>query len=203
MKNVIKHLKKGFLMVTMFATLLSFANEVSFITIKNDAERTSLTLTDVKQGNLLSLKDKNGIVLYKESIQKTGNYTKGFDLTKLPNGTYSFELDKDVEISTIPFSVIAGAVTFNKEDEKVFYKPITRVVGDLLYVTKLSLDEAPLNIDIYYNSSMDNSSHEPVHSETIENTKIIERVYKLTNLNHGNFEIVYHTEGRTFTKSIR
>lgn len=190
-------------MVTMFATLLSFANEVSFITIKNDAEKTSLTLTDVKQGNLLSLKDKNGIVLYKESIQKAGNYTKGFDLTKLPNGTYSFELDKDVEISTIPFTVIAGAVTFNKEDEKVFYKPVTRVIGDRLYVTKLSLDAAPLKIDIYYEANGDNSFQEPVYSETIENTKIIERVYKLTNLEHGNFEVVYHTDGRIFRKTIR
>ncbi|WP_147677725.1 hypothetical protein [Algibacter pacificus] len=202
MKNVIKHLKKGFLMVTMFATLLSFANEVSFITITNGVERTSLTLTDVKQGNLLSLKDENGIILYKEFIQKSGNYTKGFDLTELPNGTYSFEVDKDVEISTIPFTVIEGAVTFNKEDEKTIYKPVTRVVGDLLYVTKLSLDKAPLKIDIYYDSISDGSFYEPVHSETIENTKVIERVYKLTNLEHGNFEVVYQTEGRTFTKSI-
>ena len=189
-------------MVTMFATALSFANEVSPITIKNDAEKTSLTLTDVKQGDLLSLKDENGIVLYKESIKKTGNYTKGFDLTELPNGTYLFELDKDVEISTIPFTVIAGAVTFNKADEKAFYKPVTRLVGDLLYVTKLSLDEAPLKIDIYYDSSNDGNFYAPVHSETIENTKIIERVYKLTNLEHGDFEIVYQSGGRTFTKSI-
>jgi len=99
MKNVINSIKKGFLMATIFATTLSFANEVSLTTIKNDADKTSLTLTDVKQGNLLSIKDENGITLYKESIEKTGIYTKGFDLTALPNGEYSFEIDKDVEIS--------------------------------------------------------------------------------------------------------
>ena len=35
MKNVIKNTKKGILMVTMFAALLSFANEPSFYSIKN------------------------------------------------------------------------------------------------------------------------------------------------------------------------
>ena len=187
-------------MVTMFATTLSFANEVSSITIKNDADKTSLTLTDVKAGNLLSIKDENGITLYKEFIQKTGNYTKGFDLTELPNGEYVFEIDKDVEINMIPFTVAPEGVSFNKANEKVFYKPITKVVGDLLYVTKLSLDEAPLTIDIYNGSN--HSFSEPIYTETIENSKIIERVYKLTDLEHGNFEIVYHTDGRTFTKSI-
>jgi hypothetical protein len=111
MKNVIKNTKKGILMVTMFATLLSFANEAPFYTIKKDAERTSLTLNDVKQGNLLSIKDDNGIILYKELIQKSGMYTKEFDLTTLPDGAYIFELDKDLEINTIPFTVNSNEVT--------------------------------------------------------------------------------------------
>ena len=202
MKNVINSITKGFLMVTMFATTLSFANEDSFITIKNDADKTALTLTDVKQGNLLSIKDENGITLYKEYIQKTGSYTKGFDLTELPNGEYVFEINKDVEISTMPFTVSKTGVTFNEEDEKVFFKPVTRVVGDLLYVTKLSLDEAPLQIDIYFEENSAYRSYEPIYSEVIENSKVIERVYKLSDYNHGNFEIVCQTEGRIYTETI-
>ncbi|WP_405294096.1 hypothetical protein [Algibacter sp. Ld11] len=199
MKNVIKHLRKGILMVTIFATISSFANEVS---IKNEADKTSLTLTDVKKGNLLSIKDENGIVLYKEFIQKSGSYTKGFDLTELPDGDYLFEVDKDVEISTIPFTVGANGVTFDKAEEKVIYKPVTRVVGDLLYVTKLSLDETPLEIDIYYESDTAHNGLESVYSEKVENSKIIERVYKLSDLKEGKFEVVCHSEGRTFTKTI-
>jgi len=187
-------------MATIFATTLSFANDNSFIKIKNEANKTSLTLEDVKPGNLISIKDINGITLYKEFIQKTGNYTKGFDLTELPNGEYVFELDKDVEISLIPFTVTADGVSFNKKEEKVIYKPVTRVVGNLLYVTKLALDESPLTIDIY--SGVDNSATEPIHTETIGNSKTIERVYKLTGFGQDKFEIVYHSNGRIFTESI-
>lgn len=201
MKNVIKHSKKGILMVTLFATLLSFANEVSFYSIKNDANRTSLTLNNVKEGNLLSIKDVNGIILYKELIQKSGIYTKGFDLTSLPDGGYIFELDKDLEINTVPFMVESNEVSFNKELEKTTYKPFTRVQGDIVFMSKLSLHGEPIKIDIYFNS-LDSLETELIYSETIKNTVNISRVYKLTGMNKGNYKIVYHTEGRVFTKKI-
>ena len=185
-------------MVTMFATLLSFANEVSFFTVKNDAKRTLISL-NVKEGNLLSIIDDNGVILYKELIQKTGIYTKGFDLTSLPNGEYIFELDKDLEINTIPFTVLSGNVVFNKEEEKLIYKPYIRVKDNLVYVTKLALNKEPLKVDIYFINS---SNTELIHSEEIENTKNIQKLYKLTGSEKGNYRIVLQSEDRTFTKNI-
>jgi hypothetical protein len=202
MKKVIKHSKKGILMVTMFATLLSFANEVSFFNIKNDAERTTLTLENVKEGNLLSIKDDNGMTLYKELIEKTGIYTKGFDLTSLPDGGYIFELDKDMEITTIPFSVKSSTVLFNKEEEKVIHKPYVRVKGNLIYITKLALNKEPLKIDIYFSHYNYTNGSELLHSEEIENTTNIQRVYRLARLGKGKHKIVLKYEGREFVKVI-
>ena len=199
MKNVIKHSKKGFLMVTLFATLLSFANEASFFKIKNDAKRTSLTLSNVKEGNLLSIKDDNGVILYKELIQTTGNYTKGFDLTALPDGSYIFEVDKDLEIKTIPFSVKSNTVLFNKEEEKTIFKPSIKVDDDLVYVTKLALNGESLVIDIYFSNS---NYLELMHSEKIENVKNIEKVYRLSGIKKGIYKMVFLFEGRKFTKII-
>ncbi|MEC3906387.1 hypothetical protein VOI54_05115 [Tamlana sp. 2201CG12-4] len=199
MKNVIKHLKKGFLMVTLFATLLSFATDASSFKIKNEAKRTSLTLYHIKKGDLLSIKDENGNILYKESMQTTGVYTKGFDLTTLPNGSYMFEVDKDLEINIIPFTVKHNVVLFDKEKKETIFKPFVRIKGDLIFVSKLSLDKTPLHID-FYRTDVSNSGH--IYSEKIENTKVIERVYKLRGLDEGHFKIVFHTKGREFTKKI-
>ena len=199
MKNTIKNTKKGILMVTMFATLLSFANDASLFNIKNDAERTALTLYNVKQGNLLSVKDINGVILFKEYIQESGTYTKGFDLTALPNGAYIFELDKDLEINTIPFTVKSNIVLFEKENEKTIFKPMVRVEGDKVYVSKLALNEEPLEIKIYFEGL---NGSELMFTETIENTKIIERIYRLDGLNTGSYKIVFYTEGREFIKTI-
>ncbi|MFG6685437.1 hypothetical protein ACGK9U_02555 [Mariniflexile sp. HNIBRBA6329] len=203
MKNVLNNSKKGILMVTLFATLLSFANEVSIFNIKNDAEKTSLTLNNVKQGNLLSIKDNNGIVLYKELIQESGTYTNGFDLTTLPNGGYIFELDKDVEIQTIPFTVSVNTVTFNKEMEATIFKPVTRIKGDVVYVSRLSLNKAPMEIAIYFTASESAyNSPELIYSETVKNTENANRIFKLSGKDKGNYKIVFTTEGRVFTKEI-
>ncbi|WP_339893984.1 hypothetical protein [uncultured Algibacter sp.] len=199
MKNAIKHTKKGILMVTMFATILSFANEATLFNIKNEAKRTSLTLHNVKKGNLLSVKDTNGVILFKEYIQESGSYTKGFDLTALPNGAYIFELDKDLEINTIPFTVKSNIVLFEKENEKTIFKPLVRVNDDKLYVSKLSLNEEPLEIEIYFEGL---DGYELMHSETVDSTKTIERVYRLDGLNLGSYKIVCFTEGRKFIKNI-
>lgn len=199
MKNVLKHSKKGILMVTLFVTLLSFANEVPFFTVKNEANMTSLTLENVKEGNLLSILDKNGIILYKELIQKTGIYTKDFDLTLLPDGEYLFELDKDVEIITIPFKVNKSNVVFNKALEKTIFKPIVRVSGNLVYITKLSLKEEPLKIDVFFEDAVHTKL---MLSETIKDDKTIERVYRLSGLNKGNYKIVFQSEGREFIEKI-
>ncbi|PKQ45664.1 hypothetical protein [Confluentibacter flavum] len=200
MKKVIKNTKKGILMVAMLAASLSFANEgTPFFTIKNESERTSLTLALVKEGNLLSIKDYNGMILYKEVIQKTGTYTKGFDLTALPNGKYIFELDSDIEIKTIPFTVETNTVVFEKDMEKSIFKPVTRVKGNIVFVSQLTLNNKPLKIDIYFEGS---NNSELVLTETIKDTKCIERIYKLTGLKNGNYTMVFNTEGREFIKHI-
>ncbi|MEP1487806.1 MAG: hypothetical protein ABJL44_11345 [Algibacter sp.] len=202
MKNVITNTKKGFLIVTLFATLLSFANEVSFTTIKNDAKRTSLTLENVKKGNLLSIKDDHGVILYKEQIEKTGNYTKGFDLTTLPNGSYLFELDGDVKIKTIPFTVESNQVIFNENLEFTSFKPIVRVKNELVFISKLALNKEPLKIDVYFESLNDSYASTRIYSETIKDTKKIERAFKLADLKNGTYKIVVKSEGREFTKYI-
>lgn len=186
-------------MVTLFTTMLSFANENSFFTIKNDAKKTSLSLKSVKEGNQLSIIDNNGIILYKELIEKTGAYNKEFNLTSLPDGKYIFELDKDLEINTIPFTVKSNIVLFEKEKEKTIFKPLARVKDDIVYVSKLSLNEEPLEIKIYFKGS---NGSKLMFNETIENTKTIERIFKLDGLEFGSYKLVFHTEGRKFIKNI-
>ncbi|WP_142784400.1 hypothetical protein [Changchengzhania lutea] len=196
MKNVNKIFKNSILALTMCATMLGNANEISSINNKEDLKKTALVISNVKEGDLLSIKDDNGVILYKEFIKVSGTYKKGFDLTALPDGSYFFEVDKDLEIKTIPFTVKSNEVIFDKDSEVTIYKPYTRVKNDIIYVTKLSPNKAPFNIEIFHNNSGD---YNLVHSETIENTQTIERIFKLQ---EGSYKIVYHTDNREFTKFI-
>lgn len=199
MNNVLSTPKKVILMVAMAVTVIGYANSETRNTIK-DAKRTAITL-NVKQGNSLYIKDANGTILYKEVIEQEGVYSKGFDLSALPNGNYVVELEKDVEIKLIPFEVLEAQVIFNKEEESTFFKPITRVKDNLIYVSKLALDNENLNVEVYKKSeSYASESYELVFEETMVDTKNLERIYKLSN--EGDYKIVYFTKGRTFTEYI-
>ena len=201
MKNVMNNSKKVLIMVAIMATVFGYANDVKFKFVNSDAKRTVLTLGDVKAGNLFSIKDENGIVLYKESILSQGIYQKGFDFTDLPNGSYFFELDKDVEVTSIPFSIKDGIVTYEKTEAITSFKPVTVVKSDMVYITKLSLEQKPLEIEVYYDNG-DYKKYQLIYSETISNTKKIERAYKISNFEKGKYKIVYKTEGRVYTEYL-
>lgn len=193
MKNLIKN---SLVIVVLFTALLGNAN--SSLKNLNDAKTTTLTLTNVKRGNELIIKDNYGVILYKELIQKSGKYIKGFDLTALPDGNYFFELDQGLEIKTIPFSVKATAVEFEKEKESVIYRPYVWSKENLVFISKLSLNKQPLKIEIYY---YQNSDSDLIHSETIDNIQTVKRVYNLNK--KGKYKIVTKAEGRTFVDYMR
>lgn len=192
-----KEFKTSVLMVMLCAVMLNNANANNFIPLNTEFNKTTLSLNNVKKGNKLLIKDLNGLVLYKELIKDSGTYYKGFDLTSLPNGNYYFELDKDVEIQTMPFTVSLGNVSFNKEKQTTVFKPIIRVKNNKILVSKLSLQEKPFEMKVY--QDYDNKNY-LVYSEFIDNTKVIERIFKLSE--KGSYKIVLKTEGREFVEYI-
>lgn len=188
-------------MVAMLTTLLSFASDVKLFTIKNEAEKTELTLLKVKKGNLLSIKNNNGIVVFKESLKENDSYKKEFDLTVLPDGAYVFELDKGLTINIIPFNVKNNLVTFNKKKETTIYKPLVRVKDDTVYISKLALNGAPLKLEVYF-TRFNSDNVELMFKKTLEDPEIIKGIYKLSGLGLGTYKIKMFTEGRTFTEYI-
>lgn len=196
MKNVIKIVKKCILIVTVFACMLTSANEKSTRIVNINAKSTSFTLNNVKEGDLLTIKDYEGVVLYEEVIKYSGTYRKGFDLSALPNGDYFFEVEKDFEIKIIPFTINTKNVVFNKENEETKFKPFISQKNNLVFISKLTPELESVKIQIYSNI---NNERELLHSENIKGSQKVERVYKLEK---GNYFIVINSDNKEFTKFI-
>ena len=172
--------------------MMSYATNGLDINSNINTKKTVFTINNVREGNQLAIKDLNGIILYKEKIAKSGTYSKGFDLTSLPSGSYLFELQKDLEIKSFPFTVKDEKVIFNGE-ETIIYKPFVTLKGNHVYVSKLALNEEPLEIKIYRNSEL-------IYSEEIKNTKTIEKVYKLSTSGRetNNYTMVLKSNDREY-----
>ena len=191
MKQIIKN---SLVLVVLFATMISYANEI--VTNEND-DATNVTLNNVTEGSVLSIKDVDGLILYKETIQVSGDYSKKFDLTSLPDGNYIFELDKNFEIKSIPFNVKRNIVDLNIENKSVVFKPAMVFENGMLRIQKTILNsEKELSIKIYFENG------DLVHSENFNNEKLINKTYDFSKSLKGKYKVLLSTEDRTFSKEI-
>lgn len=189
--------KKNLIILLMLVSFLSYANDERE-SFKEKEKVTNLNFKNVKLGSMLTIKDNKGLVLYKESIVKSGQYSKGFDLTALPNGDYYFELDTDFEIVVIPFDVVSNQVNFRKDEKSTIFKPFVRVKDDKVYVSRVSYSESPLEYKIYYADNND-----LVLSEKFENEKQINKIYDFSESKDGEYLFVFKFEGRRYSKKIK
>ena len=195
MKNLTK---KSLLLLVLFASMMTYANNEMNTVKERESKVTIVSFKKLKLGSKLSIKDVNGIVLYKESIIKAGDYSKGFDLTSLPNGDYVFELDTELKITIIPFNVVSNQVAFKKDEKSTVYKPFVRVKEDRVYVSRLSFEEDSIECKIYFEDN-----YELVLSEKFEGDSQIKRIYDFSTAEKGNYVFVFKSNGRTFTKTIK
>lgn len=195
-----KLIKNTLVLVVLFTALLANAN-TSLNDLK-DIRTTTLTLKHVKQGDELLIKNTYGVILYKEIIQNSGSYIKGFDFTQLPKGDYFFELNKDFQINIIPFYVSNKTIAFKNDKESTIFKPLVRNKENKVYISKLSLNYTPLEVTVSY-EDIENNDFNVIYSETLENSNNISRILNLDLEKKGKYRIVTKTEGRTFVDYIQ
>ena len=195
MKNLAR---KSLVVIMLTMSLTTQAHDVDLTSKEKERIVTNLHLDNVKQGSVLTIIDRNGLVLYNEAIKKSGDYSKGFDLTTLPDGEYFFELDSDLKIIIIPFNVKSNEVIFDKEAEKLIYKPVVRAKDHMVYVSKVALDESPLSYKIYFADNRD-----LVYSEKFEASDDIKKVYDFSASKKGSYLFVFESNGRRYTKVIK
>lgn len=188
-------IRKSLLVVLMLGTLICYAGKSTTSIRVIDAKKVKVDFMHVKKGHTLTIKDKNGTSIYSQKIKNTGNFSKIFDLNKLEDGKFTFELDKDFEIVKKPFIIKKDVVSFITNDEKTIFKPVIRNEKDLILISKIAFDNEPLEVILYYNN-------EVIFSEIIEGENILERAYRISENKVGNYRVVVHNVGRQYVKNF-
>ncbi len=183
-------------LVAMLASQLGYSNEYVFVTTNPSDKVAEVTFEKVEKGFTLTLKDNRSEVLYTETMEQSGSYSKRFDLTLLPDGVYYFELDSKDAIKVVPVQVKGTTATFITEEERNILKPEVRVSDGLVYLSKESKDHKSVIIDVYY------EGQDLAYSEKIKKGNNVNRVYDFSNSKKGVYVIVMRSEGRTFTNRV-
>ncbi|WP_405609872.1 hypothetical protein [Polaribacter sp. Asnod1-A03] len=194
MKNTFK---KNLVVALMFGTLIGYAKDNTKSTINNNVDdNVKIVFKSVKKGQALTIANEKGLTVYKEKIKNTGNYSKTFDLTNLEDGLYTTELEKDFESVVTKIRIKDGKATFLESNKKKIYKPIVRTEGNLVLISKIALNNKPLSVDLYYEGNL-------INSETLKSDDgIVNRVYKLSEVEKGNYQVIIKADNKVYTKDI-
>lgn len=195
MKNLTR---KSLVVVGLMLSLSIFANDTAPTIKENEKKVIKIHFDNVAQGSTLVIKDENGLVLYNEAIDQNGDYSKGFDLTTLPNGKYVFELNSELRLVVKPFMVASSEVVFDDKSEESIYKPIVRTKDNMVYVSRTAMEQTSLSYKIYYADNYD-----LVHKGEFEDKEAVKKVYDFSTAKKGNYVFVFESNGREFIKSIK
>jgi len=188
MKTIIK---SNLVVLLMFITLIGYAKSTN----TNVDDNVKIVFKSVKKGQALIIHNERGQVVYKEKIKNSGNYSQTFDFTNLEDGLYTTELEKDFESVVRKFEVKNGKASFLDVDKNKIFKPVIRTEENLVLISKIAFSKAPLYIDLYYKGDL-------IHSETVKGNNVVNRVYKLSKEEKGDYQIVINTDNKVYNKNF-
>ena len=192
MKTIIN---KYLVTFTILVSLANYATENN-ISTPIDGKKVKVEFIAVKKGQVLSIKNANSIIMYSDVIEMAGNYARTFDLTGLENGKYRIELEKNFETIIKPFLVENRLVTFLPEENKTIFKPVIRTQDNLLLISKISLENQPVKITLYYKD-------EVIYTETAKDAKILNRALRLLKNKKGNYTVAISADNKNYSKSFK
>lgn len=182
-----KLFKKILVLAVVFGTYTSYANEVSEVTT---------TFNYVTKGSQISVTDASGEVIYRGEISNNGNLTTLFDFTQLKNGKYTVEVSKDFEIEVNTIEVKNNVVSYINADRKTIFKPVVRNKDAQVLISKLAFDTNTMNVELYFEGEL-------IHSEIVQGSKVLNRVYKLDKTLRGRYTAVIKSDNRVFIENFR
>ncbi len=192
-----KTIKRRVLVVVfMLGTLFNYANNEKEFNKTVDAKKVKVVFKDVKKGQLLSVKDKNGFQLHSETVSSQGELTKFFDLSSLNNGVYTIELNKEFEVIITSLLVNDNNVSFIKGSEKIIFKPVIRNIENLVLVSKMNFDKKPVKIALFYNDEI-------IYSETLKGELMLKRVYRLDKELKGDYKVIVYCDDESYSNEFK
>jgi hypothetical protein len=192
-----KAIKKRIVLVAfMFTTLFNYANNRNNFNVAVNPKKVRIAFKDAQKGELLTVKDENGIQLHSETIDNSGQLIKFFDLSSLHDGVYKVELNKAFVVVVKSLEVKDNNVFLTENFEKVIFKPIIRTEKNLVLISKTNFEKKPVKIALFYNGDV-------IFSETVNDEEILKRVYKLDKEIKGDYKVVVYCDDESYSNDFK
>ncbi len=179
--------------VAMSFSLTTFASSTSTFFFGE----TSVKLTSLDQNKAIVLQvcnkgdepmsvtitDAANNVLSTTVVNDNEKFTKQFDVSQLPSGTYFIRVNKAIIETVQPFEVNTHNVVMDAEMQVDRYLPVVQM-GKRYLEVNLAIDQ-PEKVRVYIRDD----SGEIVFSETLDKLTVLNRRYDLSGLEKGHYKV--------------
>ena len=184
-------------MKTLFKNILVLAVMLGTCTsYANATLKVSPTFNNVNEGDLISVSDASGEVIYSGKINYTGNLQNLYDFSQLNDGIYTVEVNKDYEIVLNSVEVKNNVATFIETSNSKIFKPVFRTDDSQVIISKIAIDTDEMDVELYFENNL-------IHTETVKGEEILNRVYRLDNTRKGNYTAIIRTNGRVYVENFK
>ncbi|WP_299163949.1 hypothetical protein [uncultured Eudoraea sp.] len=188
------NLKFTAMIAFMFITAVGLAKEPKVSLLTEGQSKSLIVALDSKNNKtILKIIDENQNIIFSEKIS-VNSYTKKFDLDKLENGSYLFELDDSLRTLTYTIRVENEEVKILRRIEN--NKPIFRKIGAKLYLNLLNLDSKDVEIKVF------DSDNRTLFSEVVENENIVSKAFNFETARKDHYTIVVKDGENTYYEDI-
>jgi hypothetical protein len=104
-------------------------------------------------------------------------------------------LEKDFDIIIRPFEIKNNVIAFFESQETKVFKPVIRKENNKLLISQMSLESKPIVVEIYYDDEL-------IYSETTKGEKTMNRIYKLSKYETGDYRTVVKIDNRIYKKQF-
>lgn len=182
---MIKFTKIGCLSVALLTSIVVNASKI-FTTKSSKSKVVTITLTEVIEGEVLSINNANGLAVYSETLHQSDLYKKEIDFSTFPTGAYYLKANKNsnkngVEVTQVfvgdkKVSIVSNAI-------KIFKTPEVKLKNNsVLKVLLNNPRNLAVNISIYDTNGIEIKSN-------YTNDKIVYRAYNFNALGKGTYTI--------------
>lgn len=137
----------------------------------------------------VSILNKEGSMIYSDKILKNNNDFRKYDFSKVKDGKYTFMTD--TEYKSIEKTVLVKNNKLKLVNEKVNYRPVFNIKGDILSVNYMNSKESDIHISITGSSLYH-------YEDFAGNNMMFGKRFNLKKLPEGEYSITLRAGWKTF-----
>ncbi len=201
-------MKKQFIFVLALAATL-FTNTLSAYNIENPFDLSgNVKISAVNKSIIVNLgtiekevvsiviRDNTGSVLVNETVKKTPNFIKKYNMSRLENGEYTMTVTKTTLRTTQPFKITTDGLVMTEMEKVEKFIPVVLLKNDKIDVNVLLKDYGNINVKIFDNQGL------MVKQDKYPSALNLHKRYNISQLPNGVYVVEVTAGDETFYHTV-